>query len=215
MLVYSKTAEFRHLSAIEAGKVLLQEIADEVGFELVATEENAFLAELASFEAVFFLNTTGDVFTRQEEQIFEAWMTAGGAFIGTHSATATEFGWPFYTEVIGQFYEGHGPQGVTTDLLLDENELSHPALQGLPNPWQRTDEWHRFNAFMTWSAKPGFRILARNSADGHPVSWQREWGGFRSFLTSLGHDSSAFDPLLKKHLTGAIMWAVRREHLLP
>lgn len=91
----------------------------------------------------------------------------------------------------------------------------HPALKGLPNPWPRVDEWNVFNSHAIWSAKPGFQILARNSADGQPAVWQRQWGGFRSFYSTLGHGGPVFeDPLVEQHITGAIMWAVRREHLL-
>lgn len=40
--------------------------------------------------------------------------------------------------------------------------------------------------------------------DGHPAVWQRQWGGFRSFCTTLGHDGPVFeDPLVEQHLTGA------------
>jgi type 1 glutamine amidotransferase len=47
------------------------------------------------------------------------------------------------------------------------------------------------------------------------VSGVREWGGFRSFYTSLGHEQVVFeDPSVKTHLTGGILWAVRRERLL-
>jgi uncharacterized protein len=215
MVVYSSTLGFRHQSAIDVGKVLLQEIADEQGFNVVLTEDNAFLDALASFEAVFFLNTTGDVFSQQEEQLFEAWMSNGGAFIGTHSATDTENGWAYYSELTGQYYDGHGPAGTPASLELEPSKLTHPTLKDLPNPWQHTDEWPRFNSHLVWSTKPGFQILVRNSDDGHPVSWLREFGSFRSFYTGLGHDAPAFsDPFMKKHLTGAIMWAVRREHLI-
>ena len=35
------------------------------------------------------------------------------------------------------------------------------------------------------------------------------------FYTAIGHDGVVFqDPDVKKHLTGGIMWAVRREHLI-
>jgi type 1 glutamine amidotransferase len=221
MVVYSRTEAFRHQDAIAAGTTLLQQIGDEQDFELVVTEENAFLADLDSFEIVFFLNPTGDVFDEPEQQVFEAWMTRGGAFAGTHAAVDAEFGWPFYHEVIGQNSDGHGPQGTLGAFDLEPSMLDHPALQGLPNPWPRTSEWFLFNSHAIWSSKPGFQILARSSIegqpahDGHPAAWLREWGNFRAFYTSLGHDSAMYqDPLFKKHLTGGIMWAVRRAHLI-
>jgi hypothetical protein len=41
MLVYSRTQQYRHASAIKAGQILLQQIAAEQGFDVVLTEENA------------------------------------------------------------------------------------------------------------------------------------------------------------------------------
>lgn len=220
MVGYSKTSAFRHEDAIQAGKRLLQEIADEQGFDLLLTEDNAFLANLENYELVLFLNTTGDVFNDEEQLLFERWLTRSGAFVGTHSATDTEFGWPFYQEVVGQNYDGHTMQGVSSRLDLAPAMLDHPALRGLPNPWMRTDEWFMFKSHAVWSIRPGFEILARHAVaglatDGYPAIWQREWGNFRAFYSSLGHNADVYsDPLFKRHLTGGIMWAVRREHLL-
>lgn len=220
MVVYSRTAGFRHSDAIEVGTALLQEIADEQGFDVLFTEENAFLADLESTEMVFFLHTTGDVFDPKEEQLFETWMRRGGAFAGTHSATDTEPEWAFYSEVVGQYYNGHAANGTPGEIVLETSMLDHPALQGLPNPWSRAEEWYAFNQHAVWSMKPGFRILMRASVaegnyDGHPTAWVRQWGNFRSFYTSLSHSGAALqDPLFKQHLTGGIMWAARREHLL-
>jgi type 1 glutamine amidotransferase len=220
MLVYSRTTEYRHDAAIEAGRVLLQQIADEQGFAAVLTEDHAFLADLASFELVFFLNPSGRNFNNDERKVFEAWMTAGGAFAGVHGATDTENGWAFYSDVTGQYHNGHGFAHAPGTVVLDPRRLAHPAVQGLPSAWERHEEWFLFKTFAEWSAQPGFQILASVAApgepyDGHPVSWVREWGGFRSFYTSLGHDRVVYEDLLvKKHLTGGIMWAVRREHLI-
>jgi type 1 glutamine amidotransferase len=220
MVLYSRTENFRHDDAIRAGSESLQQIADEQGFELLVTEENDFLADLDSVEIVFFLNTTGDVFDDDEQQLFEAWMMRGGAFAGVHSAVDTETAWPFYSEIVGQRFESHGPAGEAGNLELEPSMLDHPALVGLPNPWPRAEEWYTFDEHAVWSAKPGFQILMRSSVpggpyDGHPAAWVREWGNFRAFYTSLSHEAAAYqDPLFKQHLTGGIMWAVRREHVL-
>jgi type 1 glutamine amidotransferase len=218
MLVYSATKGFRHDSAIVAGKPLLQQIGLEQGFEVVLTETNELITPegLAQFEIVFFLNSTGDIFNDVEQKAYEDWMTLhDGAFAGTHSATDTENGWPFYAEVTGQYYNGHGNANAPDQIQFEAAMLSFPALKGLPNPWQRNEEWYKFDSFQVWSVKPGFKILGRKAADGQPIIWAREWGNFRSFYTAIGHDGVVFqDPDVKKHLTGGIMWAVRREHLI-
>jgi type 1 glutamine amidotransferase len=89
---------------------------------------------------------------------------------------------------------------------------------GLPNPWNRQEEWYRFNSWQTWSAKPGFTVLntVTTTAGGtRPVSYVREWENIRAFYTSLGHaDAPYTDATVIKHVTAGIMWAVRREALI-
>lgn len=218
MLVYSATKGFRHDGAIAAGKPLLQQIGQEQGFEVVLTETNELITPdgLAQFEIVFFLNSTGDIFNDAEQKTYEDWMTKhDGAFAGTHSATDTENGWSFYSEVTGQYYNGHGNANTPDQIQLDTGMLAFPALKGLPNPWQRNEEWYKFDSYQQWTAKPGFKVLGRKAADGQPIMWIREYNNFRSFYTAIGHDGVVFqDPDVKKHLTGGIMWAVRRDHLI-
>jgi type 1 glutamine amidotransferase len=219
MLVYSRTVGFRHQDSIRTGKQMLTEIAAEQGFDVTLTEtnEDITLEGLSQYEIVFFLNTSGDVFNETEQQAFEEWMTTrNGAFAGVHSATDTEHGWEFYSEVTGQYFDLHGPAGTPGQIVIEEDALEFPALKGFPNPWQRTEEWYRFNQHETWSAKPGFKILARNAADNQPIVWIREYDNYRSFYTAIGHDGAVFvnDDLVKRHLTGGILWAVWRDHLL-
>jgi len=218
MLVYSRTVAFRHDGSIASGKAMLQEIASEQGFEVMITEDNTLITAegLAQFEIVFFMNPTGDIFNAAEQQVFEDWIANNGAFAGTHSATDTEEDWTFYKEVTGQYYNGHGPAGTAGGIQFEASALDHPALRGLPNPWQRNEEWYIFSNAQQWSTLPGFLILGRKQADNQPIMWVREWGNFRAFYTALGHDAVVFeDPDIKKHVTGGIMWAVRREHLIP
>jgi type 1 glutamine amidotransferase len=217
MLVYSRTTGYRH-DSIAQGKLMLQEIAAEQGFEITETEVNDLITPegLAQFEIVFFMNSTGDIFNQAEEAAFQQWMeTKNGAFAGVHSATDTEQGWAFYKEVTGQYYDGHVNANTPGAIQFEPTVLQFPAVAGLPNPWQRNEEWYRFNSFQEWTSRPGLVVLGRKAADNQPIAWVREFGNWRSFYTGLGHDQAAFrDAAVKQHVTGGIMWAVRREQLL-
>jgi type 1 glutamine amidotransferase len=217
MLVYSKTAGFRH-DSIADGIAMLQTIATEQGFTIKATETNEDITAegLKQYEIIFFMNSTGDIFNEAEQKAYEDWMTTqNGAMAGTHSATDTENGWAFYSEVTGQYYDGHGSANTADTIKFEESAADFPAVKGIPNPWQRNEEWYKFNSYQQWSVKPGFKILGRKTADTQPIIWAREWGNFRSFYSAIGHDKSVFtDPVVKKHITGGIMWAVRREALI-
>ncbi len=223
MLIFSKTGGWRHSDAILAGQQTITAMATEQGFETKFTETNEeFTVDgLSQYEIVFFLNTTGNIFSDAEKAAFEEWMKMhDGAFAGVHSATDTENGWSFYSEVTGQYYNGHSMSPDTPgEVQWDASQIGHVAVQGLPSPWARQEEWYKFNQSTQWSTKPGFTILGRvalNDDGGtRPVSFTREWSNFRSFYTSLGHAGTTLsDANVKKHITAGVMWAVRREALL-
>lgn len=219
MLVYSITKAFKH-DSIGAGQAMLQDIAKTQGFEIkVATDNSEITATgLANYEMVFFMNCTGDIFNDTEQKAYETWITTkNGAYAGTHSATDTESGWSFYKELTGQYYDLHD-NVIAGTIQWQQNALDFIAVKGLPSPWQRNEEWYKFNSYQTWSAKAGFKVLSMVTTSGggtRPVSYIREFGNYRAFYTSLGHESSAFqDANVKKHVAAGIMWAVRREALL-
>jgi hypothetical protein len=220
MLAYSATKGFRHDDSIRSGQMMLQQIAMEQGFELTVTEANTDItpAGLAKYEIVFFMNPTGDIFTDVEQEAFEEWMTQkNGAFAGTHSATDTEYNWAFYKEVTGQYYDHHEACCASASIEWDPAQTDFIAVKGLPSPWQRREEWFNFYSAESWTAKPGFKVLGRvttPTGGTRPVSFIREWGNFRAFYTSIGHEAVAFhDANVKQHIAAGIMWAVRREAL--
>src|SRR4051812_37403017 len=69
VLVFSKTEGFRHAS-IEAGKKAFLKMAEEKKFQVDFTEDaNQFVtAGLKKYNAVVFLNTTGDVLNSIQQE---------------------------------------------------------------------------------------------------------------------------------------------------
>jgi type 1 glutamine amidotransferase len=228
MLAYSVAKGYKH-NSIEAGQKMLQDIGKEQGFEVTVAvdspndpyakpNEDITAAGLAKYEIVFFMNPSGDVFNEVEQAAFEDWMTTkNGAFAGVHSATDTENGWSFYKEVTGQYNGMHDVCCAQASIQWQTDALSFVAVAGLPNPWVRSEEWIRFDEYQNWSTKAGFKILSlvtTSTGGTRPVSYVREWGNFRSFYTSLGHDPTTFqDEAVRHHIAAGIMWAVRREAL--
>jgi cytochrome c len=111
-LIFSRTGGFRADSAILSGQQMFGDLAQEYGFEVEMTEETDVFTEvgLREYEVIVFLETTGEVLDATAEAAFEQWMKQShGAFVGTLRSPDTEFGWEFFNEVRGQYYEGHGP----------------------------------------------------------------------------------------------------------
>jgi len=220
VLAYSKTSGFRHTDAITQGTTMLKAMGTKQGFEVTFSEDTgAFTdANLAQYEVVFALCPTGNNLSDSQKTSFQNWMEKkNGGFAGVHSATDHENGWAFYSEVTGQYYDGHDNCCAQANIQWDPAALNHPAVVGLPSPWTRSEEWYKFNQNAQWSAKPGFQILSRVTTSGggtRPVSYVREYNNFRSFYTSLGHEGTTYsDANFIRHVGAGIMWAARREAL--
>jgi len=103
VLVFSKTAGWRH-DSIPAGVAAIEELGKLHDFNVFSTED-ANLAfneqELAKYQAVIFLLTTGEILDAQQKGAFERYIRAGGGYVGVHSASDTEYGWPWYTRLVG------------------------------------------------------------------------------------------------------------------
>src|SRR5688572_24874410 len=97
VLVFSKTAAFRHAS-ITNGITAIRRLGTNNNFEVVATENAADFtdANLAQFAAVIFLSTTGNVLDATQQSVFERYIRAGRGYVGIHAASDTEYTWPWY-----------------------------------------------------------------------------------------------------------------------
>ena len=208
VLVFTRTTGFRHAS-IPTGIATVRALGAEDGFAVTATEDpGAFRpAELAGYRAVVFLSTTGDVLDPAGRSALEAYVRGGGGFVGVHSASDTEYGWPFYAELVGARFAGHPPvQPVTV-------RFRPGALTaGLPATWRVTDEPYNFRG------RPrGVQVLAtldESTYSGgtmgaeHPIAWTAEVGRGRSFYIGLGHPDAIYaDPVFRTLLAAGIRYA--------
>jgi cytochrome c len=214
VLVFSKTAAFRHAS-IEAGVAALKQLGQANGFAVDATEDAAAFSEgnLRRYRAVVFMSTTGDVLDARQQGAFERYIQAGGGWVGVHSATDTEYDWPWYGRLSGARFASHPDAPNVRKGAFRVRDRRHPATEGLPDRWEREDEFYNFR-----DIAPGLRVLLdidessyRGGTNGanHPMAWYHEVDGGRAFYTAVGHTSESFaDPLVLRHLLGGLRWAM-------
>ena len=213
VLVFSKTEKFRHHGGIEAGRKAIQQLGAENKFAVVLSEDAALFTDenLQQYAAVIFLNTTGNILNDDQQAAFQKYIKNGGGFVGIHSATDTEYDWPWYGELVGAYFGSHPPGLQAADfIVVDKNNIS---TRHLPATWKRTDEQYNFK----WIAE-GLNVLVKidentykggKNGDNHPMSWFRNYDGGRSFYTAMGHEEKSFaDPLVLKHLLGGIEYAM-------
>jgi type 1 glutamine amidotransferase len=212
VLLFSRTTGFRH-DSIPAAITALTALGPANGYTAEPTEEIAAFttANLARFRVVVFLMTTGDALDAAGQSAFEAWIAGGGSYVGVHSASDTEYDWPFYGQLVGAYFKQHPAiQPATVRLEVTD----HPATAGLPSAWMRTDEWYDFQT----NPRAAVTVLAtvdEGSYTGgtmgadHPIVWTHATtGGGRAFYTGMGHTIESYaDAQFRQHLAGAIRWA--------
>jgi cytochrome c len=214
LLVFSRTAAYRH-DSIAAGVKALTQLASERGWQLAATEDASKFSDagLASYNVVVFLSTTGDVLDDAQQAAFERFIRSGKGFIGIHSATDTEYDWPWYGELVGAYFREH-PMIQAADVIVEDAQ--NPATAQLPTPWRRSDEWYAFqsnpraNVHVLLSLdETSYTPGVANMSGDHPIAWCHEYDGGRAFYTALGHTSESYaDPLFVSQLAGAVSWVI-------
>ncbi|GAA2716230.1 ThuA domain-containing protein [Actinoplanes palleronii] len=214
VLVFSKTAGFRH-DSIAAGTQAIRDLGAANNFTVTATEDaTAFTtANLAKYEAVIFLNTTGDVLDATQQTAFESYIRAGGGYAGVHAAADTEYDWPFYGDLVGAWFASH-PAIQQANVKVEDR--AQAATAHLPQTWTRTDEWYNYRTNPRSTAHV-LATLDESSYSGggmgadHPHAWCKTVSSGRSFYTGGGHLIESYaDPAFRAHLLGGIRYAAGR-----
>lgn len=221
VLVFSKTEGFRHAS-IEAGKKAFEKMAAEKGFSVDFTEDAKQFtnASLKQYNAVVFLNTTGDVLNNEQQEEFERYIQAGGGYLGIHSATDCEYEWPWYGRLAGAYFLDHpNPDNVQKGKFYVVQKDNF-ATKGMPDEFERSDEFYSFK-----NINPAINVLVKidessyrggkNGKD-HPMSWYHEFDGGRAFYTAMGHTDATFsEPLFLNHVWAGLNYVMGGDNPKP
>jgi type 1 glutamine amidotransferase len=210
VLVFSKTAGFRH-SSIPNGIAAIQQLGAQNGFSVTATEDAAQFttANLAQYQAVVWLSTTGDVLNDSQQAAFQSYIGAGGGYVGVHAAADTEYDWPWYGGLVGAYFSSHPAIQQATFRVEDAGNI---ATAHLPQSWVRTDELYNYRT----NPRAAVRVLMNldestytgGTMGDHPITWCQNYGGGRAFYTGLGHTEESYtDANFTRMLLGGIQFA--------
>jgi len=219
VLVVTHTAGFRHAS-IAAAETAIAAIGSSSGLystEFCRSEADVRArltpAGLASIDAVFFANTTGDLGI-PDVAAFLAWVADGHAFLGAHSASDTYHESPAYLEMLGGEFVTHGAI-VETEIRVDDRV--DPAVAHLAPRFRITDELYRFtrnsrasvHALLSMDRVPPDGVGDAGTPADLLMAWRRDYGRGRVFYTALGHRDEVWqDARFRQHLLGALRWAL-------
>ncbi|MFE4175453.1 ThuA domain-containing protein [Streptomyces sp. NPDC056909] len=211
VLVFSRTAGFRH-DSIPEGVAALKELGATTGIKVDATETGAQFTtnNLARYDAVVFLSTTGDVLNADQQKAFENYVATGGGYMGVHAAADTEYDWAFYGGLVGAYFQSH-PQIQPATVRVEDHD--HPSTAHLDDEWQRTDEWYNYRT----NPREQARVLATldettyqggTMKGDHPIAWCQTYEGGRAFYTGGGHTKESYaDAAFRQHLLGGLRYA--------
>jgi len=220
VLVFTKTAAFRHTAGINAARPAMQALGAEHGFEVDLTEDSTVFTDenLAQYDAVMFLLTTGDVLDQPEQQdAFQRYIQGGGGFVGIHSASDTHHTWEWYGDLVGAYFVNHPPGQPNADVVVADGV--HGSTAELPTVWNRTDEWYNFDR----NPRGDVHVLATIDettydpgpgamGEDHPIAWCQTQDGGRSWYTAGGHGAQHYSETdFLDHILGGIRWATGME----
>ncbi|MEM9917278.1 MAG: ThuA domain-containing protein [Bacteroidota bacterium] len=213
VLVFSKTEQFRHASIPDGIKAII-ELGEKHGFTVDTTEDASYFKEkqLANYNVVVFLNTTGDVLNDAQQLEFNRFIQAGGGFVGIHAAADTEYDWPWYNGLVGAYFNGHPSDPNVREAVIQKVDKTHDCTKHLPDDWKRLDEWYNYK-----SIQPHINVLLNldertyeggTNGENHPITWLHEYDGGRAFYTGLGHTPESFqEPAFQELLWQGIYYA--------
>lgn len=238
LLVFSVTNGFRHRS-IPTGQLSFALMGEKTGaYEAVVSDDLANFEsdKIKEFDAICFLNTTGNVFVARNlkgdekkaaeergkrlQENLASFIREGGGFVGIHSATDTNYQWKEYGEMINGYFDGH-PWGAGTQvsIAVDKSAVKHPIVDHLEGEnlnfkeeiYQLKDPYDSSKVQMLLRLdleKSEKKNMKRTDGD-YGVSWVRKWGKGRVFYCSLGHnDAMYFHPDVLKIYLGGIQYAL-------
>lgn len=237
VLIFTKTNGFRHGSIPVAVKALTM-LGEKTGAYAATHSEDESMFEpetLKQFDAVFMINTTGEVLRpnqlpddpeerkkvlEREERLKQSlvdFVKSGKGLCGTHSATDTYKDWKEYNDMMGGAFDGHPWHEPVPVRLLDANHPLNKVFGG--QGFTITDEIYQFRDD-TARPKERHMLLALDSQwDGlskgkrqdnfYPISWIDKYGDGRIFYCSLGHrDEIYYDPNILQHYLAGFQYAL-------
>ncbi|MDT0687691.1 ThuA domain-containing protein [Autumnicola psychrophila] len=220
VLLFTKTAGWHHKS-INEGVTAMRTMAQRHSFDMQWHEDATRFNDefLEQFDVIVFLNTTGDILNDEQQDAFKRFIQSGKGFVGIHSASDTEYDWPWYNELVGKMFHIHP---LEQSAMVDVVDTNFPGMEIFPKRFLWTDEWYEFlpeeysenlNILLSvdeesydpevqWGEKVG------KGMGEHPIAWYQDFDNGRSFYTGLGHIAEIYkDPWFLHHLYGGIYWA--------
>ncbi len=211
VLIYAGLTGFRHDSIPTAVESLAMRFAS-IGVSSDRASDPTTLAStrFESYGAVVFVSTTGQPLGAADSPLnlsLLSYVQRGGGFVGIHAVDDAYDGCGPFNAIVGGWFAGHPGDTRQNDCVTHG---THPALGSLPASFRIEDEFH-----LLWNFRGDNVVLVSCETDDHtssmPVSWVRDEGAGRVFVTTLGHpDATYADSRFVDHVLAGTAWVLRR-----
>ncbi len=218
--LFTKTDGWHHESINEA-VVAMRKMAADHFFDIDWHEDASRINDenLRQYDVIIFMLTTGDILNAEQQAAMERFVRSGKGFVGIHSASDTEYEWPWYTQLVGRQFIIH-PVIQSAKITVTSRRLA--GFEQWPESLWWTDEWYEFgpekveglNYILTldessYDPKADWgEVKGVGMGKFHPLAWYHNFDGGRSFYTSLGHMPETYrKPLFLAHVYGGLFWA--------
>jgi type 1 glutamine amidotransferase len=221
--------------ALAPAEIAMTQLGQQTGlFDVHCTQDAAADLTKANLEKygydVVMFYTTGDlpIAEADREYFYNEWLKKKGhGFIGFHSALDTYHNDKRYWDMIGGTFDGH-PWNAGELVTISVHDTNFPAMKPFGSEFQIKDEiyWYRnwqpekVHVLMSLNLEKCPTKGAKKKVDGvevpdirHvPVSWVKNYGEGRVFVTNLGHNESTWvDKRFLDHVTGGMKWILGQE----
>lgn len=154
-----------------------------------------------------FQRKTFEIDNAEEYQHFQLAITANSGESATQLAD-----WLLFTDESIEPPDIEIPVEEATVNVVDR---LHPANDGLPLNWTRSDKWYNWETNPIGSVHTVAQVQewdydAGPTGNGafHPISWCRDYDGGRSFYTGMGGTAESYsEDAFRSHLLGAVQWS--------
>jgi uncharacterized protein len=181
------------------------------------TNESVLHADsLSRYDVMYIFNSkkgkvadgTPDLTQAQEDALY-AWVRAGHAIIGVHSANSSYLGNPRYLDLFASKFTSHGDTAAYKYISIVKPD--HPAMDGVSSPPAAGNAAYWDEGRLAQFTKTDTIMLATARGDGklQPWTWVRPEGKGWVYYTSSGHDAKVWnDGNFQKQLVQALAWGI-------
>ena len=213
VLVFTKTVGWRHKS-IETGAQTFKDFGKTHNLKVTHTEDSLHFVRksLAQYDAVVFLNTTGNILDTNGQKAFEKYIQNGGSFLEVHSAVDIEYDWPWYGKLVGGYFESH-PNNPNLRSAIVQKAQPHPTTKHYDANFTTQDEWYNFKGINpevhTVLTLDESSYEGGTNGDFHPIAWYHHYNGGKGYYIGGGHDKKKYsEPDFKQELQQALFWCL-------